>query len=112
MLGTTQRKERGCDFKTADKSWPRKQRIQLEADQTVTLMRRRNVKKDTSYEPRCTIKGLRETGTFTGLAVEEEVLRCEICGKTKILAKGHGDVPTALCDCETKRLGGDKSVTS
>ena len=42
---------------------------------------------------------------FHWIAVEEEVLRCEICGKTKILDKAT--VMSQQRDCETRRLVGE-----
>ena len=38
--------------------------------------------------------------------VDEDLLRCGLCGKTKVLDKIHGHVPTALHDRETGRMVG------
>ena len=74
--------ERGCDEKTADKSWLR---------------------------AKMHIKALARDRDFHRIAVEEEVFRCEVCEKPTSLTKPFM-FPT-LCDCETRRLVGKTSVT-
>ena len=52
-------------------------------------------------------KGLTQERDLHWILVDEELLRCELCGKNKGSRQSHGHVPTAMHERETRRMVGN-----